>query len=120
MVQEQAATTIQMTPPVVQEPGAEPTRHVVAFVMPAEFTLDTLPTPSDPRIGVREVPEHVAAVASFTGRWTERTYRQEQLPDSAPLWSRPASRWAGRPASPASIPRGLRGSSAGTRWCCRY
>lgn len=78
VVRERAATTIQMNSPVVQEPGAEPGRHVVAFVMPAEFTLDTLPAPSDPRILVREVPEHVASVASFTGRWAEHTY-QEQL-----------------------------------------
>jgi hypothetical protein len=74
VVQEQASTKIRMTSPVVQESGAESGRHVVAFVMPAEFTMDTLPTPSDPRITVREVPVHVAAVTTFTGRWTERTY----------------------------------------------
>ena len=78
VVQESASTKISMTSPVVQAPAAESGRHVVAFVMPAEFTLDTLPDPSDPRVKVRLVSAEVAAAKSFTGRWTERTY-QEQL-----------------------------------------
>ena len=77
VVQEKAPTTIEMTSPVVQQSGAESGRHVVAFVMPAEFTLDTLPTPSDPRIQVRQVPAQVAAVKGFTGRWTEHIYEKQ-------------------------------------------
>ena len=77
VLQEQASATIEMTSPVVQQPGGDSGRHVVAFVMPAEFTLDTLPTPADPRINVREVPAHVAAVRSFTGRWTEHIYERQ-------------------------------------------
>lgn len=78
VVQEQASTRIAMTAPVVQESRGEPGRHVVAFVMPAEFTADTLPTPTDPRIRVREIPTQTAAARIFTGRWSERIY-QEQL-----------------------------------------
>ena len=119
VVQEQASTKIQMTSPVVQESGAGSGRHVVAFVMPAEFTLDTLPTPSDPRIKVRRSqstwprsrPSPDAGRSAPT--WSS-------WPNSAPLWSRPASRSAGRPGSPGSIPRGLRGSSVATRSCCPY
>lgn len=79
VVQEPASRKIAMTSPVIQEEsGGRPGRHTVGFVMPAEFTLNTLPTPSDPRITVREVPTQMAAVKLFTGRWTERLY-QEQL-----------------------------------------
>ncbi len=78
VVQEPASARIAMTSPVVQQPGARPGRQVVAFVMPAQFTLDTLPAPSDPRIRIREVPAHVAAARAFTGRWSEGIY-QEQL-----------------------------------------
>ena len=78
VVQEQASTRIAMTAPVVQESGVEPGRQVVAFVMPAEFSLATLPTPSDPRIRVREIPTQAAAARTFTGRWSERIY-QDQL-----------------------------------------
>ena len=63
-----------MTSPVVQESGGKPGRQVVAFVMPAQFTLDTLPTPTDPRIRVRELPTQLAAAKSFTGRWSEQIY----------------------------------------------
>ncbi|MHA6524731.1 SOUL family heme-binding protein [Tessaracoccus sp. G1721] len=76
VVQEQASARIKMTAPVVQQSGAAD-RHVVAFVMPAEYSLETLPTPSDPRVKVRQVPEQVAAVKGFTGRWTEHIYRKQ-------------------------------------------
>ena len=78
VLQEQASTRIAMTSPVVQESGGQPGRQVVAFVMPAEFTVDTLPTPSDPRIRVREIPTQLAAARNFTGRWSEPIC-QEQL-----------------------------------------
>ncbi len=78
VIQQPASTRIAMTSPVVQESCAEPGRHVVAFVMPAEFSLDSLPTPADPRIRVREIPAEVAVAKEFTGRWSERVY-QEQL-----------------------------------------
>ena len=42
-----------------------------------EFTLDPLPTPTDPRIKVRQVADEVAAVNGFTGRWTESIYQQQ-------------------------------------------
>lgn len=76
-LQEQASTRIGMTSPVVQEASGQPGRQVVAFVMPAEFTLDTLPTPSDPRITVREIPAQLAAARTFTGRWSERIYLEQ-------------------------------------------
>ena len=66
VVQESASTRIAMTSPVVQERGDQAGRQVVAFVMPAEFTADTLPTPTDPRIRVREIPTQTAAVKTFT------------------------------------------------------
>ena len=74
VLQEQASARIAMTSPVVQESGGKPGRQVVAFVMPAQFTVDTLPTPTDPRIRVRELPTQLAAAKSFTGRWSEQIY----------------------------------------------
>ena len=77
VLQEQAATRIAMTSPVVQESGGQPGRQVVAFVMPAEFTLATLPVPSDQRIRIREIPEQLAAARTFTGRWSEQIYSDQ-------------------------------------------
>lgn len=65
VVQEQASTRIAMTAPVIQESGTREGRHLVAFVMPSGFTLETLPTP---------VPAQLAAATTFTGRWSERRY----------------------------------------------
>jgi hypothetical protein len=77
VLQEQASTRIAMTSPVVQESGGQPGRQVVAFVMPAEFTVETLPTPSEPRIRVREIPTQLAAARTFTGRWSEQIYQNQ-------------------------------------------
>ena len=66
-----------MTSPVLQQqPDSRPDRHAVAFVMPACYTIDTLPTPSDRRITIREVPTQLAAAGSYTGRWSEAGYRE--------------------------------------------
>lgn len=77
VVQQAASERIAMTSPVIQS-GAESGRQQVGFVMPATYTLETLPTPQDPRISIREVPVELAAAKSFTGRWSERIY-QDQL-----------------------------------------
>lgn len=77
VLQEETSTRIAMTSPVIQEAGRQPGRRVVAFVMPAEFTRETLPTPSDARITVREIPAHVAAAKTFNGRWSERIYHKQ-------------------------------------------
>ena len=70
----QEPTKIAMTAPVIQEPG-ESGRHLVSFVMPAAYSLDTLPAPTDSRIAIREVPAQEAAVLTFSGRWTEELYQ---------------------------------------------
>lgn len=70
----QESRKIAMTAPVIQEPGMGSGRHLISFVMPAEYSLDTLPAPTDPRIAIREVPAEVAAAMTFTGRWTENLY----------------------------------------------
>jgi hypothetical protein len=75
VVQEQARSErITMTAPVVQEAGEQPERYVVSFVMPAEYTVETLPVPQDPRVRVRVVPGHLGAALRFSGRWSRASY----------------------------------------------
>jgi hypothetical protein len=74
VVQEQGGRRIAMPAPVVQEEHAD--RHVVGFVMPAGETLETLPQPKDAGVSLREVPEELAAVVRYSGRWTESGYRE--------------------------------------------
>jgi len=72
---------ISMTAPVIERahgldlvasdakaPGeGGPERHVVTFVMPREYTLETLPTPHNDGITIRRVEGGRYAVASFSG-----------------------------------------------------
>lgn len=61
---------IAMTAPVGAEAVEEGWR--VSFVMPAEYTLDTLPQPLDSRVTLREVPAQRVAAWRFTGWAGER------------------------------------------------
>lgn len=60
-------TKIAMTAPVAQE--RTPEGWTVAFVMPSEHTMATLPTPDDPRVTLREVPARRVAAVTFSGTW---------------------------------------------------
>jgi hypothetical protein len=69
---------IAMTAPVMQVEGDRPGSHVVAFVMPADETLESLPEPHDARVRLRRVPVEFAAALRYSGRWTQARY-QERL-----------------------------------------
>ena len=47
------------------------------FVMPAQYTLQTLPVPNDPRVVLREIAEQRVAVKVFSGLVTEERVQQE-------------------------------------------
>lgn len=49
---------------------------MVAFVMPAEYTVATLPVPTDSRIRIREVPTQLAAARRFSGSWSEKAFQK--------------------------------------------
>ncbi len=64
---------IAMTAPVLQEPVAE-TTHAVSFVMPADFTLESLPAPSQAGVTIVPVAEHFAAALKFSGNWNSQKF----------------------------------------------
>lgn len=61
---------IPMTAPVSRI--AEGGGHRVQFVLPAGYTLDTAPAPTDSRVQLREVPPMQVAVIRYSGTWSER------------------------------------------------
>lgn len=78
--QQPVSQKIAMTAPVQQTPAAG--GWLIAFVVPSEFDNDTVPQPTNPAVTIREVPEHVMAVVTYSGRWTDRNrqqYRQRLL-----------------------------------------
>jgi len=74
-VQARPAEKIAMTTPVTVTMSGQ---YVVAFIMPASYTLDTLPLPTDPRIRFSAVPEHTAAAIHFNGYFNQQKNRPEQ------------------------------------------
>jgi hypothetical protein len=67
---------IAMTAPVQQDIGAEGWR--IAFVVPSQYTLDSVPLPSSPLVSIREVPGQLMAVHRYSGRWSDANLREHQ------------------------------------------
>ncbi len=70
--QEPRGEKIEMTSPVGQQ-GAQG-KWTVSFMMPASYTLETLPEPEDPKISLRPVPAHRMAAVRYSGFWSEEKY----------------------------------------------
>lgn len=82
-----AQAKIQMTAPVTQSGGEKiamtaPVSQVaagdgyrIAFVVPAKYTLETVPQPLDPAVQIREVPARLVASWRYSGRWTTANYQ---------------------------------------------
>lgn len=62
-------SNIAMTAPVIQQLIND--SWIVSFVMPAGMKIDDLPIPSDSKVVLRQVPEHLAAALTFSGVSTE-------------------------------------------------
>jgi hypothetical protein len=69
-----ASEKIAMTAPVAQRPTSG--GWMVSFMMPASYTMDTIPQPSDPAVQLRAVPAYRAAVIRYSGFWSEEGYRE--------------------------------------------
>ncbi|MCX2712543.1 SOUL family heme-binding protein [Mycolicibacterium sp. J2] len=63
-------TKIAMTAPVAQQGDHD--EWVIRFFMPAEWTMDTLPKPNDPRVELVTVPPQKYAVLRFSGGYDAR------------------------------------------------
>lgn len=68
---------IKMTAPVGQRRVQE--KWAVSFIMPASYTLKTLPEPEDPNITLRQVPARRMAAVRYSGFWSEKRYLRYKL-----------------------------------------
>jgi hypothetical protein len=76
--QEQTGEKISMTAPVSQQ--SVQGKWAVSFMMPASYTMETLPTPDDANIKLRQVPARRVAAVRYSGFWSENKflrYKQE-------------------------------------------
>jgi len=63
---------LAMTSPVGQRKSGQ--GWAVSFMMPASYTMETIPVPSDPNVVLREIPAHRAAAIRYSGTWSEKSY----------------------------------------------
>ncbi len=70
-----APVKIEMTAPVAQT--ATEGGYLVQFAMPREFTMDTLPEPTNPKVKLREMPAQTYAVLQYSGGWSQSLYEEK-------------------------------------------
>jgi hypothetical protein len=97
------STKIAMTAPVNIEANAG--KWTVSFVMPAEYTMDSLPKPLNSKVELRQIPAVKRAVINFSGFYNENTVAEKTLeleqwmktrnlqPASAPKFARYNPPW---------------------------
>jgi hypothetical protein len=93
-----ASEKIAMTAPVGQERAGD--RYRITFLMPAKYTLETLPEPTDARIALRAEPARSVAVIRYSGSWSRARYQEHEArlrgwiaqrglePQGEPVWAR--------------------------------
>ncbi len=94
----EASQQIAMTAPVTQErmAGEAGAAYRITFTMPSEYTLETLPEPTDPRVTLREEPGGRYAAVRYAGFWSRGRY-QEELAALEEWMGRQGLRAAGEP-----------------------
>lgn len=84
--------SISMTAPVSQEADSEkismtaPVNQVrvggkyrITFLMPAKYTMETLPEPLDTRVELKEVPGQLIAALRYSGTWSRDRYEKKKV-----------------------------------------
>ena len=72
--QEPAGQEIAMTAPVSQQEVGD--SWAVSFMMPASYTMETIPEPKDDSVAIREIPAYRAAAIRYSGFWSEKNYQE--------------------------------------------
>jgi hypothetical protein len=75
--QEARSEKIAMTAPINQEKSGD--NWVVSFLMPAKYTMQTLPEPLDPSVTLREIPARKMASVRYSGTWSRKRYEEHRM-----------------------------------------
>lgn len=98
VTQEKTAEKIAMTAPVTQERSGDKFR--ITFMMPSEYTLETLPEPLDSRVTLKTEPGRLVAVIQYSGTWSVKRFEDHKKkieewiskrglnPLAEPVWAR--------------------------------
>lgn len=77
VTQEASSEKIDMTAPVTQQPTAENTWNV-RFIMPSEYTMETLPKPNNDKVNIKKIPAKTYAAIKFSGSKSEKNLRKHE------------------------------------------
>lgn len=75
-VQQQESMKIAMTAPVQQQSAGDDWQ--VSFVMPSEYTMETLPKPVNDRVTLKEIPAKAFAVITFSGMNSDENVQEHE------------------------------------------
>ena len=75
VTQEAASEKISMTAPVGQESTGD--SWSISFVMPVQYSLETLPEPLDSRVKLKEIPGRTMAALKYSGTWSRKRYEKK-------------------------------------------
>jgi hypothetical protein len=73
---EAGSEKIPMTAPVTQEALAG--RWRITFLMPSDYTLETLPEPLDASVALQSVPGTLMAALRYSGTWDRERYEEKK------------------------------------------
>jgi effector-binding domain-containing protein len=74
VTQQREGEKIAMTAPVGQV--ALSNQWAVTFMMPTNFTMETLPAPTDEKVRLRAIPARRMAAVRYSGTWTQKRYER--------------------------------------------
>ena len=75
--QEAESEKISMTAPVNQARVGE--KYRITFLMPAKYTMETLPEPLDDRVKLKAVPGQLIAALKYSGTWSKGRYEEKRI-----------------------------------------
>ncbi len=74
VAQQREGEKIAMTAPVGQ--AAVGNRWAVTFMMPTNYTIETLPEPTDEKVRLRAIPARRMATVQYSGTWSQPRYER--------------------------------------------
>ena len=74
VAQQREGEKIAMTAPVGQE--AVSNQWAVTFMMPTNYTIETLPEPTDEKVRLRPIPARRMAAVRYSGTWSRKRYER--------------------------------------------
>lgn len=74
--QQNLSEKISMTAPVSQTAAED--KYAVSFVMPSEYTMETIPEPLDTSVVIKQIPVQTMAAVRYSGTWSQKKYETKK------------------------------------------